>query len=116
VDELPLLVDLHERSGGKVLAISWDRFETSEDLAQTEALVADFAREQDLVFPIVIVDAEPDEFFAALGVSWRRIPQTWLVDGAGAVVHRHEGVLDADSAEELLGRFLELLEGASVRA
>ena len=63
--------------------------------------VARFAEAHGIGYPSALIDAPPEDFFAALGMDFRQIPQTWVVDAGGEVVHRIEGILDEAAAAEL---------------
>jgi thiol-disulfide isomerase/thioredoxin len=102
VEELPLLAALHERLSGQAdfLGVSWDLFEGGAPRTVAQA-VAVFAREHGIVYPSLLVDAEPERFFEALSLEFRQIPQTWVVSASGEVIHRVEGILDEAAADEL---------------
>ena len=103
VEELPVLAQLHADLGAQVvfLGVSWDLFEGGSPAA-TAREVARFADEYGIGYPSLLVHADPEDFFAALDITvFQKIPQTWVVDDGGAVVHRIEGVLDAAGAAAL---------------
>lgn len=104
IEELPVLAMLHDLLGERVafLGVSWDLFEGGGDPASTAREVAAFAVEQGIVYPSVLVNAAPEDFFAALDLrDFQKIPQTWVIDDAGRVLRRLEGVLDVAGAEDL---------------
>ncbi len=103
IEELPLLEALHVRTGA-VLGVSWDRFEDAASAAAVAQKVAAFSAGQGITYPSILVTDPPERFFAALDVTWERIPQTWLLDRSGAVVHRVEGVLAQETIDDLVRR------------
>lgn len=102
VEELPLLAALHRRLSARAdfRGVSWDLFEggTPEAIAQH---VAGFARVHGIAYDSVLVDAAPEAFFEALEMDFRQIPQTWVVDRQGKLIHRLEGILDQAAADQI---------------
>lgn len=106
VEEIPLLVAVHLQVEDKAdfLGICWDLFEDDRDPVGVAARVADFASARAVRYPSLLVMATPDAFFKRLGLTWNKIPQTWVVAPDGTIVHRVEGVLDEASAAALVAR------------
>jgi thiol-disulfide isomerase/thioredoxin len=112
VDELPLLVELHGQFGSRVdfLGLSWDGFQAGRSDAGLVQEVADFSRAMGLPWPSLVVTCAPETLFQALEMTVHTVPQIWLIDGSGAVVHRIETVLDAASTESLSTALQSLAE------
>jgi hypothetical protein len=49
-----------------------------------------------------VVDADPETFFERLDLSSHTVPQVWVVDGQGNVVHRIDEPLDKDGVEQIV--------------
>ena len=96
------LAALHKRLSAHAdfHGVSWDLFEggTPQAVAQH---VAGFARGHGIAYDSVLVDAPPEAFFEALEMDFRQIPQTWVIDSQGKVIHRLEGILDQAAADEI---------------
>ena len=103
VSELPVLKRLDEATNVPLLGVSWDTFEggSAEDVVPQ---VASFIEEQGLQWPTLVVDAQPATFFKRLDIDWEKVPQTWLIDSSGAVVHRIEGVVEQPQLADLIAR------------
>ena len=103
VEELPMLIALHSRIGDRVdfLGVSWDGFQGAGDAQQLCRWVESFALTQGLPWDSLLVDAEPSELFARLAMECRTVPQLWLIDSMGEVVHRVEQILDEELLAEL---------------
>lgn len=103
IEELPQLVSLDEAVGNQavVLGLSWDLFEGGrpKDVA---VKVGAFSDQHGLKYPSLLVDVDPERFFSALDISYQKIPQTWVIDGNGDIVHRVEGLVDEAAAKEIL--------------
>ena len=56
---------------------------------------------QQLPWPSLVVDATPEAFFEAIEMSVQTVPQVWLINAAGEVVHRVEEVLSEDGVADL---------------
>jgi thiol-disulfide isomerase/thioredoxin len=103
VSELPVLKELKDRTSVPLLGVSWDTFEGGQaDEMVTQ--VASFMREQELHWPTLVVDAKPSAFFKRLDIDWEKVPQTWLIDSNGAVVHKIEGVVEQAHLADLIAR------------
>jgi thiol-disulfide isomerase/thioredoxin len=102
VEELPLLAELHKRLAAKAdfHGVSWDLFEGGSPQGGARH-VADFARAHGISYDSVLVNSSPDAFFEALEMDFRQIPQTWVLDAQGSVIHRVEGILDRAGADEI---------------
>ena len=105
VEELPVLRELVGRTTVPVLGLSWDAFE-GQGVQACVSDVREVARSHGLAIDNWVIDAEPDAFFAALDMEFRQVPQTWVVNGAGEIVHRVEGPV----ALEELDKVLEVVE------
>ena len=103
VEELPLLVRLHKEWGETIdfVGISWEGFQGSQTGAPLVAKVERFSQEQGLSWRSLVVDVEPEVLFEGLNLTCQTIPQIWLVDAKGSVVHRIEVVLDEAGLTEL---------------
>jgi thiol-disulfide isomerase/thioredoxin len=111
VDELALLVQLHEALGEQVkfLGVSWEGFQG--DLLGQDLLdeVQACATSNGLRWPSLLVEAPPPEFFDRFELDCQTIPQVWLVDRDGTVLHRIEHPLEPADAEELKTRIAAAL-------
>jgi hypothetical protein len=106
VDELPALRALAAALPDEVrlLGLSWDAFESG---GATEALAAEvgaFGQRHQVDWPSLLVGAEPEAFFLAFDITWQKIPQTWLVDDAGQVLWREEGMIGPEQVPALAAR------------
>ena len=111
IDELELLVQLKRDLGEQVriVGICWESFEggmIGDDLIDA---VQSQSRLSGLSWDSLLVEAPPPEFFDALGMECQTIPQVWLVDTEGSVVHRFEQVLQQEDADKLKTLALSLL-------
>lgn len=105
VEEFGLLKDLAGRLDGvPLLGVSWDLFDPRGDEDDIREHVENFGTGHDLGWPSLLVgESVPAEtFFEAFALDFQQIPQTWVVDDSGAVVHRVDGVLDAESVQAVL--------------
>ena len=100
IQEMDLVRQLAREASLPMIGLSWDAFE-AENAEACVSDVREVASEHGLQFPQYVLDAQPDDFFAEMNMPFKQVPQTWLVDGAGAVVHRVEGVLDASTLSVL---------------
>ena len=101
VAEMPVLRRLVGRASVPVVGLSWDAFEGQE----AEACVADVlasAREHRLVTDNWVVDSDPEVFFDAMGMDFKQVPQTWVVNGSGEIVHRVDGAITSSTLDEVL--------------
>ncbi len=115
IQELHQLVDLRATLGSDVefVGISWEGFEggmLGQDLIDE---VRSYSRLHSLNWGSLLVEAPPPELFDRLGMECHTVPQVWLVDPAGNVVHRIERVLEAEDIEDLNSLIAEHLEEAS---
>ena len=103
VEELPELVELHSQIADKVdfLGVSWDGFQGGGEPHQLCRWVEKFAARQGLPWDSLLVDAAPQELFTALDMACHTVPQIWLINAKGTVVHRVEQVLDDQLLMEL---------------
>jgi thiol-disulfide isomerase/thioredoxin len=106
-EELPLVEQLaSDLPGLQVLGVSWDRFQDFRPVAETLAGVRDYALAKGLSWPSLLVDASPEDFFAAMDLSAQTVPQTRLVAADGAVLLEVDGVMgpqDLTRVRELVG-------------
>jgi thiol-disulfide isomerase/thioredoxin len=102
VEELPLLVSLHQEYGDSVefIGVSWDGFQGGGGTALVRE-VDQFSRAHGLPWESLVVDADPESLFESLEMACHTVPQVWLVDAKGVVVHRVEEVLDDASVASL---------------
>lgn len=102
VEELPLLVSLHQEYGDSVefIGVSWDGFQGGGGTALVRE-VDQFSRAHGLPWESLVVDADPESLFESLEMVCHTVPQVWLVDSKGVVVHRVEEVLDEASVDSL---------------
>jgi thiol-disulfide isomerase/thioredoxin len=84
-----------------ILGVSWDAFEGRE-LNQAVADVAVVAHNERMNWPHIVLSDSPDDFFAAMGLENRQVPQTWFVDARGTIVHRVEGVIELEQVPALV--------------
>ena len=107
IDEMEAVRQLSIDVKLPIIGLSWDAFEAEN----AEACLADVravAKEHGLQFPQFVLDESPETFFADLKMSFKQVPQTWLVNGAGEIVHRVDGALDEASLADFK-RKVELL-------
>lgn len=105
VEEFDLLKELREGLGDiPLIGISWDLFDPRGDEDDIREHVENFGAGHALGWPTLLVGeaVSAERFFEAFAITFQQIPQTWVVDDAGAVVHRIDGVLDADGVSALL--------------
>ena len=103
VEELPLLAELAGRLPGRAgeVGVSWDLFEGGRPDRVVERVTA-FSRAHGLSYPSALVSDAPEEFFDALKIGFRQIPQTWVVRPGGEVVYRVEGILTEETVEKIM--------------
>ena len=113
IEEFPHRIALHGTFGGRLefFGISWDMFDKRGDQEDIVEHIENYADGHGVVWPSLLVDeAVPaEDFFRALGLSYQKIPQTWIIDESGAVVERIDGVIDAAGVASLSARLEELL-------
>jgi len=115
LDELHLLVELRGALGSEVefLGISWESFEggmIGQDLVDE---VRSHSRRHGLSWGSLLVEAPPPELFDRLAMECDTVPQVWLIDAAGTVVHRIERVLEPEDIQELRTLVEELVEASN---
>ena len=103
VEELPRLVELHERLAGQVdfVGIGWERFMGTPDAESAARRVALEASAHGLGWPTLVFEGEPEELFEGLGLQMRQIPQTFVLDGDGRLLHHARGPVDAAEARHI---------------
>jgi thiol-disulfide isomerase/thioredoxin len=105
VEELPLLRALAAELSPAVamIGLSWDLFDPRGDEEDIVVHVENFGAGHALSWPSAVLgeNVDPEAFFRALQVGFDKVPQTWLVDDQGVVLHREEGALNAEAAERL---------------
>lgn len=114
LDELHLLVELRDALGSEVkfLGISWEGFEggmIGQDLIDE---VRSHSRQHGLSWGSLLVEAPPPELFDQMKMECYTVPQVWLIDAAGTVVHRIERVLEPEDIQELHTLVEDLLEAS----
>jgi hypothetical protein len=63
--------------------------------------VDQFSRVHGLPWESLVADADPESLFKSLEMACHTVPQVWLVDSKGVVVHRVEEVLGEARVESL---------------
>ena len=101
IEEMAVLRRLIGRSSVPVLGLSWDAFEGQAAQACVSE-VRDVARAHRLENDNWVLDAEPEAFFDSLGMEFRQVPQTWVINGSGEIVHRVDGVVSAEALDDVL--------------
>lgn len=93
VEELPLLVALHGRIGGRLdfVGVGWELFSSAEGPEGALRAVEAVARAHGVGWRTLVFTGEPHELFAGLELADELIPQTLLLDADGAVRFRHTG-------------------------
>lgn len=99
IEEFDQLKQLFERlpADATFQGVSWDLFDPRGDEDDIAEHVVNFATGHSLPWDTVLIgeDVDPEAFFKAFAITNQTVPQTWVVDASGAVVHRVEGVLEA---------------------
>jgi thiol-disulfide isomerase/thioredoxin len=97
VEEIGHLVALHQRWGAKAkfVGIGWELFSSAEPPAGAVRVVDALSRELGVAWPTVVFDGPPHELFAGLELAEQHIPQTFVLDGDGAVRFHHPNVLSS---------------------
>jgi thiol-disulfide isomerase/thioredoxin len=108
VEEMPLIVQLDRALADRadLVSVSWDRFDDAGSLEATLERVGAQVQKAGLTAPTLVVDAAPDAFFSALGLRFRQIPQTRVLDADGGLLRSYEGALtpaDVDAIRALVG-------------
>jgi len=102
-DEKPSLKALERGANVPVIGISWDAFEGA-DVSEALEAVQRMVTEEGLTWDQLVVKGKAPHFFKVLGIEFKQIPQTWLIDASGKIVHRVEGPIDAAGVDALLKR------------
>jgi len=105
VEEFDLLKGLSARLGDTpLIGISWDLFDPRGDEDDIREHVENFGTGHGLGWPTLLVgeSVSAEQFFEVFSITFQQIPQTWVVDDAGSVVHRIDGVLDADGVSAII--------------
>jgi thiol-disulfide isomerase/thioredoxin len=104
VEELPLLLELSRRLGPDIemIGVSWDGFQAMVPRSQLVDEVEQCALQHGLSWGSLVVDADPETFFERLDLSSHTVPQVWVVDEQGNVVHRIDEPLDKDGVEQIV--------------
>lgn len=90
--------------GPPLLGVSWDLFDPRGDEDDIREHVENYGTGHGLGWPTLLVgeSVSAEAFFEAFELSFQQIPQTWVLDDAGTVIHRVDGVLDEDSVAAVL--------------
>lgn len=104
VEELPLLLELSRRLGPdvEILGVSWDGFQAMVPRSQLVEEVEQCSLRHGLNWGSLVVDADPETFFERLDLSSQTVPQVWVVDGQGNVVHRIDEPLDKARVDQIV--------------
>jgi thiol-disulfide isomerase/thioredoxin len=110
VEEFPQLKALQasiaERHGEEVdfFGISWDLFDPRGEEEEIIDHVENFGVGHHLRWPTLLVAeaVPPADFFATLGITVEKVPQTWVVAADGRLVRRWDGLLKAEDLPVLL--------------
>ena len=101
IDEMPMIRSLVSRSPVAVFGVSWDAFE-AESAQVCVADVESVAKESGFTAQQLILDIEPEAFFDGMRMTFKQVPQTWLVNSEGETVFQIDGVMDEDGLQALL--------------
>jgi hypothetical protein len=101
LEEMPVIRRLIGRTSVPVLGLSWDAFE-GQPASECTAAVMDAMREYQLNNENWVLDVDPEGFFEEMGMEFRQVPQTWVINGAGEIVHRNDGIVSPAALDELL--------------
>lgn len=106
VEEFPELLHLSDQLAGRatLLGVSWDLFDPRGDEDDIVEHVENFAVGHGLLWPTLLVgeDVDAEDFFEAFAIRTQTVPQTWVIDPAGTIVLRVEGLLTATQVPQLL--------------
>lgn len=109
VEEFPALKALAASLGDEVdvFGISWDLFDPRGEPDEIREHVENFSIGHQLTWPSHVLrpDVVPADFMARLGLSYDKIPQTWLVAADGTVLRRVHGPVEHAQIEELRRQF-----------
>ena len=101
-EEMPVIREVIAASPIPMFGVSWDAFEAESAqacMADVEAVASNLG----FHVPQLVLDAKPAQFFDDMGMDFKQVPQTWLVNAKGEIVFRIDGIIDADGMEALLG-------------
>jgi len=103
VAELPLLVELRRRWRGKVdfVGVGWEGFSGLATPQQQVTAVERVAAEHGVDWATMIFEGTAGQLFTGLSLTSHEIPQTLLLNPAGAVLTRHDSVLDGDAINRI---------------
>jgi thiol-disulfide isomerase/thioredoxin len=109
VEELPLLVALHDRFGDDLsfLGVSWECFQF--DPPNPVAQVVTFSQNHGLLWDSLLVQDTPNRLFEVLEMTCQTVPQILLLDAAGQVVYHCETVLDTQESQNLAAAIQRVL-------
>ncbi|HCH61901.1 MAG: hypothetical protein CL927_20015 [Deltaproteobacteria bacterium] len=120
IEEFDLLKSLFDRlpEGVAFQGISWDLFDPRGDEDDIAEHVVNFATGHALPWDTVLIGEEtsPESFFEAFSLTTQTVPQTWVLDDSGSVVHRIEGALVPAQLEGVLGAVQTALQAGSKEA
>ena len=107
-----MLVKLHKTFGGDVefIGVSWDTFQGSADNAAHLQEVDRVSRQHELPWTSLVLTSSPEDLFETLAMDTQTVPQIWLIDGQGQVLHKVLEVLNEDSCTALAEKIRTLLE------
>jgi thiol-disulfide isomerase/thioredoxin len=112
VEEFDVLKDLVARLPQNVVleGISWDLFDPRGDEDDIAEHVVNFAKGHKLPWETVLIgeSVQPADFFAAFSIENQTIPQTWVLDHTGAVLHRVDGALEASHVDQVLAVLVDV--------
>ena len=101
--EKPALKALVQQTNVPLVGISWDAFEGAE-FSESLQSVQRVVEEEGFSWDQLVVKGKAPHFFKVLGVDFEQVPQTWLIDASGKIVHRIEGPIDPADVAALLKR------------
>ncbi len=105
VEEFPALKALAASLGDEVdvFGISWDLFDPRGEPDEIREHVENFSIGHQLTWPSLVLRPEvaPSDFIARLGLTYDKIPQTWLIAADGTVLRRLHGPVEHAQIEEL---------------
>ncbi len=112
IEELPLLVKLHQAFGEDVdfIGLSWDAFQG--DAAHSNHLneVNKVNRTHGVIWPSLVITDPPEALFEALSMDVQTVPQIWLLDAQGQPVHKSAEVLDDQGYQALADEIRTMLD------
>ncbi len=106
IEEFELLKAVFDKlpADAAFLGVSWDLFDPRGDEDDIAEHVVNFATGHALPWSSVLIGeaVDAEEFFEAFSIANQTIPQTWVIDQSGQVVHRVDGVIEAHHVDELI--------------